>query len=155
MNKNISISKSIELNKKKEWCLLIINFLQTISGTRNVVFEDFIEIINNLHKSGNLKGLNQVYKDVNEWALSLNKASLENLNAILFDKFKENLDSVKNINEKKINTIIKRGKINNEEESRLVSTFIEYNLSDNILKPKVVSLEKLLFDFYSNNNNEQ
>lgn len=146
MAKKITEKQLEELEHIKEWCHTIISFMTKIGG-ESPIFTQYIEVINDSYQKQNLKGLRYCFKDVNEWAKGLSKKDVEELNIALENKFGINLDDANNKALKKIGTIVRRGKINNEDEFRLLTNRVDEIYTNDKKKAELESLNKLLADY--------
>lgn len=146
MAKKITEKQLEELEYIKEWCHAIIIFMTKIGG-ESPIFTQYVEVINDSYQKQNLKGLRYCLKDVNEWAKGLSKKDVEELNIVLENKFGINLSDANNKALKKISTIVKRGKINNEDEYRLLTSRVDEIYANDQKKAELESLNKLLAEY--------
>lgn len=146
MTKRITEKQAEELEHIKEWCHTIISFLTKIGG-ESPIFTQYKDVINDSYQKQNLKGLRYCLKDVNEWSKGLAKKDMDELNTILESKFGSNLDDANNKALKKINNIVKRGKINSEDEFRLLTTRVDEIYANDKNKTELESINKLLADY--------
>lgn len=137
--KALDKKKYNELELKKEWSLIIISFIQNIDKNE-YFFEQLKNSVGAAFFDNDLKGIRMIYNDVNEWAKGLDKSQLSELNKILIAKFGRSLiDEEKEI-DSKIEKIVKRGKINSEDEYRLILAKVDEIYAD---KSKVNTIKVL------------
>ena len=123
-----------------------MNFMTSKYGEQG--FSEFILVIQETFRKQNLRGFRYIFKDTNEWANGLPKSDLDELNELLQRKFGENLLKQSQRNLSKINRIVKKGKINNEDEYRLLLSRVDEIFADESKKEEVEMLNKLLADFH-------
>jgi cold shock CspA family protein len=146
MAKKLNSSQIKELIHIKEWCFTIMDFMISHYEGKDV-FVQFSEVIKEGFNKQDLRGMRHVYKDTNEWAKGLPFAHIEELNQILNDKFGEDLKKQTDGDTIKINRIIKKGKINSEDEYRLVLNRVDEIYADDSNKEEVLKLNELLATF--------
>lgn len=147
MPKQLNDIQQKELHHIKDWCLTILNFMIEKSGD-NPLFQQFKNIIVETHEKQNLKGLRHVIKDVNEWAKGLSKSDFDELNNLLNRKFEKDLIKEDTKISNKISQVLKKGKISNEEEYRMLLNRVEEIYADESKKEEVKSFNKLLADYH-------
>lgn len=114
---------SNELEYIKDWCITVINFKLEINETPREVKKLYEPLKNDLISNFNSKdkniqrGLREAYKSLQEevgyWPINMKNA----LNHILYSKFGETIIQDK---DKEIKKVLKRGKINNDDEFRII-----------------------------------
>jgi hypothetical protein len=87
-------------------------------------FQRKIDVILDAFNQNNRRGMRAVYNDVNELAL-LEAKEIAGLNKLLKGKFGRSLIDVTKGIERMINKIMKRKRINNDEEFYLVKWYID------------------------------
>lgn len=129
MKKQLNTQQESELFEIREWCHSIIDFFCSIDEKNITLYENFKEALSDENKNNFLqkvspsvfiKGLRQAKNDINEWASYLPKSDLESLNEMLRIKFGKDLHTHSKDISKQISTVLKRGKINNDDEFRLI-----------------------------------
>lgn len=105
-----------------------------------------MKILNQTFEDQDLVGMRYIYNDDNERSRYSKPAELEELNAILREKFGEDLVHNRQKDLAKIKRIIKRGKINNEDEFRLLKGRIDELLEEEKVEEAQL-LDKLMFEF--------
>lgn len=138
--------KQLELFFIKEWCLTIMEFMMSYYKKKEI-FEEFVDIVKNSFFKQDLRGIKYLYNDTNEWIKDLPDSEVKKLNQILYDKFKVDLQCQNNKDIKKIRQIVKRGKISNEDEYRLLLSRVEdiYDKTEN--QDEVEQLNRLLRNY--------
>ena len=107
----------------KDWCITVINFKLEMNETPTEVKKLYEPLINGLISNFNSKdkniqrGFKEAYKSLQEEVGYWPDKMKADLNNILYSKFGENIEQDK---DKEIKKIIKRGKINNDDEFRMI-----------------------------------
>ena len=163
MKRKLNEKQLEELKFKYEWCKTIQEFinaheddsfdvelmqdLDSAFAEQNPSMHDYlIRVLDKAYLEQNLVGLRSSINDYNENARDLTPAELEELNAILREKFGEDLVHNRQKDLAKIKRIIKRGKINNEDEFRLLKGRIDELLEESQFEEAQL-LDKLMFEF--------
>lgn len=153
-----------ELRFKYEWCKTLQEYYNTLENDcfdiglmqeldpayarKNASLHDYlIRIIDKAFSDQNLPGLKCLYNDLNENSRDLSPEQFDELNHILRRKFGQDLVHNRQKEIAEIKRIIKRGKINNEEEYRLIRGWIDELLMNNGALKEVQKLEELLCHF--------
>lgn len=147
MEKQLNDKQTTELSHINEWCLTIIDFMIVKYGETPglLMIKDPIK---EAYLSQNLKGMRCVLNDINEWAKGLPLSDINELNILLQNKFGEDLQTVTKQHQIKIAQILKKGKISNENEYRLVLGHVDEIYNDSSKKNVVDSLNKLLVEYH-------
>lgn len=163
MKRKLNEKQLEELKFKYEWCKTIQEFinaheddsfdvelmqdLDSAFAEQNPSMHDYlIRVLDKAYLEQNLVGLRSSINDYNEDARDLTPAEFEELNAILREKFGEDLVHNRQKDLAKIKRIIKRGKINNEDEFRLLKGRIDELLEEEKIEEAQL-LDKLMFEF--------
>lgn len=163
MKRKLNEKQLEELKFKYEWCKTIQEFinaheddsfdvelmqdLDSAFAEQNPSIHDYlIRVLDKAYLEQNLVGLRSSINDYNEDARDLTPAEFEELNAILREKFGEDLVHNRQKDLAKIKRIIKRGKINNEDEFRLLKGRIDELLEEEKIEEAQL-LDKLMFEF--------
>ena len=163
MKRKLNEKQLEELKFKYEWCKTIQEFinaheddsfdvelmqdLDSAFAEQNPSMHDYlIRVLDKAYLEQNLVGLRSSINDYNEDARDLTPAEFEELNAILREKFGEDLVHNRQKDLAKIKRIIKRGKINNEDEFRLLKGRIDELLEEEKVEEAQL-LDKLMFEF--------
>lgn len=163
MKRKLNEKQLEELKFKYEWCKTIQEFInaheddsfdvelmQDLDPTfaeQNPSMHDYlIRVLDKAYLEQNLVGLRSSINDYNEDACDLTPSEFEELNAILREKFGEDLVHNRQKDLAKIKRIIKRGKINNEDEFRLLKGRIDELLEESQFEEAQL-LDKLMFEF--------
>lgn len=116
----------------KEWCVEILTFMKSMDDDVVVDGMDFLNeslnIIICAYEHNNFSGLKMAMHDLNEMSQYIPHQQLMDLNFILRDKFGKDLNSENKRLQRKAQTIIKRGKIRNDDEFYQMKPFIDYLL---------------------------
>lgn len=147
MAKQLNDRQIKELSQTKEWCLAILNFMISKNG-ETPGLKMFVEVIIDSYQKQNLKGLKYVNKDINEWARGLPLSDVDELNKLLWNRFGEDLSKQTNRNLVKIAQIIKKGKIANEDEYRLLLIRVDEIYKDESKQDELQTLNNLLADYH-------
>ena len=144
----------LELPKNPEllerWCLTILESLERfwaedLSVWREIVLKTCD--VNWKHKYI-LQARKELLHDINEWAMeSMNQQALQMMNRKLRQEFGFDLNDFSNQNNRRIQNILRRGVIGNEEEYRLVSDKVEEIYADESQDQLVCKLNDLLGAF--------
>lgn len=163
MKRKLNEKQLEELKFKYEWCKTIQEFinaheddsfdvelmqdLDSAFAEQNPSMHDYlIRVLDKAYLEQNLVGLRSSINDYNEDARDLTPAEFEELNAILREKFGEDLVHNRQKDLAKIKRIVKRGKINNEDEFRLLKGRIDELLEEEKIEEAQL-LDKLMFEF--------
>ena len=147
MSKQLNDKQISEISHIKEWCLAILNFMVSKNG-ETPGLKMFTELVIDIYEKQNLKGLRYVKKDINEWANGLPQPDLEELNKLLKNNFKQDLQNQSNRDLAKITRIIKTGRIINEDEYRLLLSRVDEIYNDKNKQVEVQTLNKLLVGYH-------
>jgi len=128
----------------KDWCLTIVEYLDSISGTNYIHI--FRRGITKGYEEKNLRGMRLALKDSTQMALDMNSQNIDKLNILLKEKFGKDLYDQSGKTQKEINKIIKRGKILNSDEFRLLKEKIEEIYSE-VQPEELEKLNNLLLEY--------
>ena len=144
----------LELPKNPEllerFCLTILESLERfwaedLSMWREIVLKTCDVNWNHKYR---LQARKELLHDINEYAMeSMNKQALQMLNRKLRQEFGFDLNDFSNQNNRRIQNILRRGVIRNEEEFRLVSDNVEEIYADDSQEQLVCKLNDLLGAF--------
>jgi hypothetical protein len=130
-----------------DWCITILYFLKkTDTNDPSNFFGGSIDTIKLAIESNDFHGMKAAYNDINEMARGLSKDQIEELNKKLKEKFKRTLSDEEKEIQKKIDRIIKRGKMLRDEEFYLVKSYIDELIIAND-DGRLNKLNKILFDY--------
>lgn len=135
-----------ELQYMKDWCIAILEYMSKRYNLKEF-YQGKIDRILLAAETNNKRGLKLAYRDINEDARELPENFLIELNGMLQDKFGKSLIDEKKIIEKMITKIMKRGRINNEDEYRIVTSYINEIYMDEDKKQVTEKLDSFLFEF--------
>lgn len=163
MTDNTDKNKSIKLELPKnpelleKWCLFIIDFLERISvGDMSMWRACIPEACNvNWKFKYRLQARKELLHEINEFALEFGQPALHILNPALRQEFGFDLNDFSNRNNRRIQNILKRGVIRNEEEYRLVSDKVEEIYADDSQEQLVNQLNELLSAFHDRTSQEK
>ncbi len=147
MAKKITEKQLKESKYIKEWCLTILDFM-TSKNSNTPIINQTKSVIVETYNNQNIKGLRYCNKDINEWARSMPQTDLDELNSLLQDKFGENLVKENNKDLDKVKLVVKKGKISNENEYRLLLCRVDEIYENERKKEEVEILSKLLADYH-------
>lgn len=134
-----------ELSFMRDWNWTVVDFL--IKNNYGEFFKQCYPIITDTFNTKNLRGMRMMYNDSNEIARSLSQDKLNELNQILREKFGFDLEKDHDILLAKINKIIQRGYLKNDDEFRLLSSRDDEIYADDSKKKEVENLNKLMEDY--------
>lgn len=155
-NQKLSEKQETEANFIKDWCITVIDFIYTKFNADKSFTEMHKEVfgeetkrryLRELNPSMYLKGLRMAFNDTNEMAMDGPPAMQEELNKILRDKFGKDLMTYSKKIQKKITKIKEAGKISNEDEYRLVMSYIDAIYSDESKREELDLLNHLLLSW--------
>lgn len=156
--KNQSLSKKQETEAVfiKDWCLTIIDFIHS----KFKVEKNYIEMYKKtfaeemkqhyLKKASSsiyVKSLRMAFNDINEMATGLPPIIQEELNKTLRKKFGNDLNYYSATLHRKIREIIKRGRIRNPDEFRLLKDRAEGILKEEELQTEVQEINRILLKY--------
>lgn len=112
-----------ELEYLQDRSLLIIDFILN-KNVGNPIVQQFKSVIQETYAKSNLKGLKTLSRDINAWAKGLSKKDIKELELLLAEKFGENLSGDK-ITHYVIKQVLKNGKIESEENYRVIYEYLQ------------------------------
>ncbi|KGO92215.1 hypothetical protein [Flavobacterium subsaxonicum] len=145
MEKLSNQKKEEELLFIKDWCLTIIDHLDTISVNNSMA--SFKNAIINGYTAKNLRGMRLALKDITKMAQYFDVENVSKINHLLKEKFGKDLNDDSGKTQKKINQIIKRGKIVNPDEFRILKEKAEEIYSDVEQRDIFEKISSLLLNF--------
>ncbi|MGD1318732.1 hypothetical protein [Chryseobacterium sp. 2R14A] len=156
MEKKLNEKQELEATFIKDWCLTVIDFIHSKFN----VDKSFTEIhkdafseetkqryLKELSPSIYLKGLRMAFNDTNEMAMDGSPVVQEELNKLLREKFGKDLITYSKKVQKKINKIKEVGKISNEDEYRLIISYIDSIHQDGSKGDELKLLDSLLLNW--------
>lgn len=140
-----------EIERLKDRYITILDFmslkypeLKNFSAiTRNNLLRQYPHYNKNI-----LQGFREGYHDISEMASMLPFDDFMELNKILVEKFGKGLDEINNKTMRLINRVIKRGKIINDEEYRILEDQINKLSQSKSQQSEIEIINKLLTDYY-------
>lgn len=144
INKNEGEVDQIEQLRK--WCTVVTDFIASLLEDKSLI-KDQYGIIDSLFQKRDKKGFETVFNDLNEWALSLSQDNISNLNLILINSFGKGLHEVNKKSMRKIENIIKRGLIKNENEFRIIEHRVNELSHMKSSLAEINNLNKLLINY--------
>jgi hypothetical protein len=145
MKKVPNQKKEEELLFIKDWCLTIIDHLDTISVNNSMA--SFKNAILNGYTAKNLRGMRLALKDITKMAQYFDVENVNKINYLLKEKFGKDLNDDSEKTQKKINQIIKRNKILNPDEFRILKEKAEEIYSDIEQRDMFEKINGLLLNF--------
>lgn len=138
-----------ELSFMRDWMWVITDFLvkNELSESFKEIFKGMYQAISDTFDKKNLRGMRMAYNDSNEMASSLSPSQLNELNHILREKFGFALDKVHDKFLAKINQIVQRGYLKNDDEFRLLFSRVDEIYADDSKAKEVDTLENLMADY--------
>ena len=137
-----------ELQFKRNWCVAVPDYLQSIDDAPgDSVGGGAIDIVMQTYNRMDLRGMRVVYNDINDLAMSMRRSQIDELNAILREKFGEDLTTVNKRIAARIQKIEERGYIKTEGEWRMVREWIDHIMCDDAKDEEVELLDRLMAEY--------
>lgn len=143
--KKLSIVQSEELEHLKNWSLIIIRYMDEVSGPDSFAFKKFEDAILETYEKENLKGMKVILNDLRQWIKSLPKAHIDVVNQRLKAKFGRDLNT--DDSAKKIRRIIERMGIKNLQEYRLIMDYFDEIYMDDTKKEEIEKVNSILEEY--------
>src|SRR4030042_4332753 len=94
MEKQVTDRQLRELDRKKEWCLTILRFLvERDSSVYRTGYGNWVDSVMYQYATRDLKRMRGIVEDIRGWPRGLPETDLRELNALLKDKFGEDLET--------------------------------------------------------------
>ena len=148
MRKELSQKALDELSFLKDWNQMIVDFL--VKNENTEFFKELYKVITDAFDKKNLKGMRMMYNDTNEMARGLSPNKLTELNQVLKEKFGFDLNKDHDKVSAKINLIVQRGHLENDDEFRLLFNRVDEIFADDSKEKEVETLENLMDDYEKN-----
>lgn len=148
MKKELSQKTLDELSFLKDWNQMIVDFL--VKNENTEFFKELYKVITDAFDKKNLKGMRMMYNDTNEMARGLSSNKLTELNQVLKEKFGFDLNKDHDKVSAKINLIVQRGHLENDDEFRLLFNRVDEIFADDSKEKEVETLENLMDDYEKN-----
>ena len=148
MKKQLSDVQQKELHILHDQLETIILFhidLQIIEG-----FDYALKMLKHVFSIGAISAMRESFNDIVEISMELPSDQLTELNRRLKEKFGKNLFDLNKKLEKKIQAIIKREKVRNDEEYRMIKAFLDTIWDVEGKEDEVEILERLNFEYENN-----
>lgn len=139
-----------ELKFKRDWIITLLEFGKKCDQDPEpdkYSWDWLIEITEQTFERKDLSGMRMVYNDDNEMAQGLKRSEIEELNAILREKFGEDLTTVNKRIAARIQKIEERGYIKTEGEWRMVRDWIDHIIWDDAKDEEVELLDRLMAEY--------
>ena len=143
----LGLDKTADYETLKEWCLTACDYLLKIDPEFLFLAKEVEKIIMKIDKKKKKNDMRALYKELHLWLRDLPPNQIEELNQILTEKFGHNLADVAKMETKAIEKIIKRGRIRNDTEYRLVWQREDEIYTDDSQFEYAETLRKLLSDY--------
>lgn len=146
-----------EITRLKEWGLTILQYILEISKEENKFFLMERDAIKECDNKIKLSQLKMAIKDLNEMASGLNVMYLKELNRRLRNKFGSDLCTIDKRMAKRMESVLKRGKIHNDDEYIRVSEWIDHLLWDpdkENQQSDIATFERLLGEYVEKKSNK-
>jgi hypothetical protein len=118
-----------------------LDFFESHSSEKNTCIESFKAVVAQRESDRSERTLKILLNDLTEWANGLNKSDFNKLNEVYYQI---NVENVNDNNDKLIKKVLKRGKVNTEEEFRSLSLFVEKSSEKNDAQKSVEKANLLL-----------
>ena len=146
--KELTESELQELQFKRDWSITILEFGKKCDKDPDKFGWDwFKESTEKAFERRDLRGMRVIYNEDNEMAKSFRLSEIEELNAILREKFGEDLTTVNKRIAARIQKIEERGYIKTEGEWRMVRDWIDHIMWDDSKDEEVELLERLMSEY--------
>lgn len=142
MKKELDQKALDELSFMRDWNWVIVDFL--VKNENGDFFKQLYQVISEAFDKKNLRGMRMMYNDNNEMARGLSLNKLTELNHILREKFGFDLDKAHDKVLAKINLIVQRGYLDNDDEFRLLFSRVDEIYEDDNKEKEVEILENLM-----------
>ena len=143
----LGLDKTADYETLKEWCLTVFDYLLKQDSHYVMLVDYGKNIIAILDKKKKKNDMRALYKELHLNVRELPPNQIEELNQILTEKFGHNLADVAKMETKAIEKIIKRGRIRNDTEYRLVWQREDEIYTDDSQFEYAETLRKLLSDY--------
>ncbi len=143
--KIISQEQLIEINFLADWCIEIYRFENNIEPDSDI--EECINRLTKTKNKKNLRGLKEEYNETIEMIQFFSASQYKSLDKILRNKFGHGLYEADKKYIKRINKIVEKGKISNEEQYYLLREYFERIWDMQEHKQTAQKIEKMLFAF--------
>lgn len=141
MKKELSQKDLDELSFMRDWNWVLADFLVK---NDNEFFKQLYQIISETFDKKDLRGMRLIYNDNNEMVRGLSLNKLTELNHILREKFGFDLDKAHDKVLAKINLIVQRGYLKNDDEFRMLLSRVDEIYADDSKEKEVEILENLM-----------
>lgn len=135
-----------ELKYLYERSMMIVDFICQKRGGSNPMIDNFKLVVNDVYAKENLKGLKTISRDMNAWAKGLPKKDIQELEILLEARFGENLSGDK-ITHLVIKKVLKKGKIENKDDYRVVYEYLQDISSKDPFYKNILELETMLSSY--------
>jgi hypothetical protein len=147
-------SKKQELIHYKEWCSVILYYIEEIAAsdinTRKTV-SLFLNTASGLFERADLKNIKKLANELSEWGRTLTEEQILELNTRLRNKFGQDLSSAKVL--KRIEAIIKAERIKNLNEYRLMLNYFNDHFSDTKDKDQIEKIGLIIEKYQQETGN--
>lgn len=148
----LELDKTADYTTLREWCIVCCDFIVKEYPEMSDFVDQIKQVVKDTDKKKSIRQMRTMYKEVN-WMIQdgyLSDATMEALNKTLTEKFNYNLRDVAAYGKDKIQKIIKRGRICDDEEYELVKRQEEEIYNDESQYLYSESLRSLLGDYEMN-----
>jgi hypothetical protein len=143
MGKKLTPEHLKELRELRDRCLALYDYV-TAHANLGPLGSQIRDTVENAYASQDLRGLRRIKRDFDEWSRSLPDERQQELAQLLEARLAVDLRGESQANEEEVRGILARGRIRNEREYRLVSSFIEDLLERPGHRGEVSALNELL-----------
>lgn len=140
-----------EMKYIKDWCITILEFMAMKSSGLKPFYEVTKDnLLKNYTKNNKniLKGFKEGYRDINEMAKNLPNDDYLELNKVLVSKFGKSLEDINKKEFSKLDKVIKRGEILNDNEYRLLEDRANEISQSTRQSPEIKTINELLMNYY-------
>lgn len=132
-----------ELISLADWCRTVVRFIAS-TGTNVPMFADYERAVERAFQRGDLRGLKMVQRDCAEWAKGLRAEERRKLDGLLRAQTRGGLTEKVEAERREAAEILRRGRIESDEEYRLLATRLDEIYADDARKEEVEAINRLL-----------
>lgn len=134
-----------ELKLLHDWYMIFVRYLGTLAGSSEKSPLSFLELtILENYKQGNLKNFKSIKSELLQWAKGFTPKQQRELDELLRSETGRGLKEEQRLFEQHVNAIIKRGRIKNADEARLLEERVEEIYTDEQKKGELEKINRLL-----------
>jgi hypothetical protein len=136
-----------QLDCQKEWCNTVLKFIEMKEGGNAAGYKIYTDYVNKFYLEKKLEPLKCLVAELIEGVSGMSESKIQELDRTLIEQFGTGIKSQQKKSYKKVQSIIKKGKITNEDEYRLVLDYIDQIYADSSKEGVLQKLNVLLNQF--------